>query len=445
MNRNGIRTAILAALLLATVAAGPVEAQKSWLKKTIEDAVKDETRRQADRAVRGAIRCAVGEYECFENAKKQGKEVVYVDDAGQVITDNQGDAVTDPNNLPAQYQNTQYASAPPAAAPPPAAAVAVGTFDFEAGGREIFYEDYSADIPGDFPRRLELVAGNWDLVDYAGKRMLRNTGPRHSAFKVPLPETLPQQFTIEMEVLLTKGNANLALSTAPPLEGRKRLAHSDFNYFDIGSWGTGVTSRDQTDVTASEDVDNELVMAPVPIRIMADGSHVKMYVGENRVANVPNADLRRTNSLWIENTYAASEQRPILIGSLRVAAGGRDLYDALATDGRVAVHDILFDIDQATIKPESTEVLNRIGGMLTEHPEMSLLIEGHTDASGDFDHNMALSQGRADSVKQWLEANHGIAPDRLRTMGLGSTQPKQSNDTEDGMRQNRRVELVKIG
>jgi len=83
--------------------------------------------------------------------------------------------------------------------------------------------------------------------------------------------------------------------------------------------------------------------------------------------------------------------------------------------------------------------------MLGEHADLSLMVEGHTDSSGDFDHNMELSKQRADSVKQWLVDNHGIAADRLRTMGLGSTQPKDTNDTDSGRQQNRRVELVRIG
>ena len=443
MYKHGIRTTTLTALLLVGIAASPLEGQKSWLKKTVEDAVKDETKRQADRAVRGAIRCAVGEYECMESAKKQGKEVVYVDDAGEVITDDSGNAVTDPNNLPAQYKAAPASPAPAATAP----AIITTTYDFEPGGRVIFEDDYSADIPGDFPRRMELVKGNWDVVEYNGQRMLRNTGPRHAAVKIPLPETLPQQFTIETTVLFSHSNSSLALAVLEPASEANmvRVAGTDFNFFDISTWGTGVASRDQTDATATEQVREQLLAAPVPIRIMADGNHVKMFVGENRVANVPNADLRRGRTLWLENTYSASDKNPILVGPIRVAAGGRDLYDALATDGRVAVHDILFDTDQATIKPESAEVLNRIGTMVTSHPNLSLMIEGHTDSTGDFDHNMDLSRRRAESVKQWLIANHAVAAERLRSMGLGSTQPKESNDTEEGKRQNRRVELVRIG
>jgi outer membrane protein OmpA-like peptidoglycan-associated protein len=441
-------TIAVIASALALLGLPPLDAQ---LKEWVKDAVRDETRRQVGRAVRGAIRCAVGEHECERKAREQGKEVVYVDDDGEIITDANGDPVMDRDNLPPHYRSR--APAATSAAPPPAISA---TYDFEPGDRVILYEDYAEDVPGDFPRNLELVRGSWDIVDYGDQRMLRNSGRRHSAIKVPLPETLPDQFTIETTVLIY-GQTNLALATQAPEPGPEhinRLFHTDFNYFDIGAWGVGVVSRDTSDVTAVEGVGSDIwhtsspygnASGPVPIRIMADGSHVKVYVGEKRVANVPNADLRRTAVLWLEaDNGEPTAERPILIGPIRVAGGGRDLYDALAADGRVAVHDILFDVDQATIKPASAEVLNRIGTMLTEHAEMSLMIEGHTDSTGDFDHNMDLSQRRAEAVKQWLVAHHAIADTRLRSMGLGSTQPKESNDTEEGQRQNRRVELVKV-
>ena len=134
----------------------------------------------------------------------------------------------------------------------------------------------------------------------------------------------------------------------------------------------------------------------------------------------------------------------MLIGPIRVAAGGLDLYEALEKDGRVAVRNILFDTGKADIRPESDEILTEIGTMLEEHPDLSLMIEGHTDDQGEFDFNMTLSSDRAAAVKQYLVEEFGIDPERLRTIGLGQTQPVDTNDTPEGRQQNRRVELVKI-
>ena len=119
-------------------------------------------------------------------------------------------------------------------------------------------------------------------------------------------------------------------------------------------------------------------------------------------------------------------------------------WATLALDGRVAVHDVLADTDEVTILPGSAGILDEIATMLAGHPELSLMIEGQTDSTGDFDHSMDLSQRRAAAVKQWLVDRHGIDAAHLRTLGLSSTQPQTTNDTAEGRARNRRVELVRV-
>lgn len=177
-------------------------------------------------------------------------------------------------------------------------------------------------------------------------------------------------------------------------------------------------------------------------RIMVDGSYAKVYVDRTRVTNVPNADLPRDDRLWF--FVPGSEEAPTYIGAVRVAAGGKDLYEALSTEGRVAVQGIQFDTNSARIRPTSAEVLEEIAAMLAERPELALLVEGHTDDEGGFRHNMELSRERAAAVKTYLVEEHGLDAARLESIGLGPTQPATSNDTEDGRAGIRRVELVRI-
>ena len=82
--------------------------------------------------------------------------------------------------------------------------------------------------------------------------------------------------------------------------------------------------------------------------------------------------------------------------------------------------------------------------MLTEHPELRVLIEGHTDNVGEDAANLALSDQRAAAVKVYLVENHSVDGSRLETRGLGETKPATSNDAAEGRQQNRRVELVKL-
>ena len=431
-----IRRTIPVLLVILGVIPATANAQiLERLKKRAKAAAEAETLNQIDRLVRGKVRCTFRDLACMRQAEESGDGYVLTGEDGEILVDEEGAPITD------------TAQRPPDQRPAGEKAVTIDpNFDFEAGTDVIYAEDFASDNVGDVPRSVALVRGTWDIVLRGGQRFLRNTGPRHAALKIPLSEPLPEMFTIEFDVLLPDGNVNLALATSVPngAGSADRVQFYKSNYFDIGSWGVGVTSRGQANPKAVVDVDDLIADRVVPIRIMVDGQYVKMFVGTRRVADVPNANLLRSDTLWIENTYAASEERPILIGAIRVAAGGRDLYDVLEAKGRVAVRNILFDTGKATIKPESETVLAEIAAMLTEHPDLSLLIEGHTDSEGGFDLNMKLPADRAAAVKAWLLEHHDVDGDLLRTMGLGSSQPVGDNDTAEGRAQNRRVELVRM-
>ena len=124
-------------------------------------------------------------------------------------------------------------------------------------------------------------------------------------------------------------------------------------------------------------------------------------------------------------------------------AGGKKLYDALSESGRVATQGIYFDTGSDRIRPESTPTLKEIGTMLTEHGDLKLTIEGHTDNVGNAAANQDLSQRRAAAVKDYLVAKHGIDSSRINSAGLGDKKPAAPNATPEGRQQNRRVELVK--
>lgn len=116
---------------------------------------------------------------------------------------------------------------------------------------------------------------------------------------------------------------------------------------------------------------------------------------------------------------------------------------ALAKDKRVAVYGIYFDFAKATLKPESTPVLDEIAGALQTNPDWNLIIEGHTDNVGGAAYNLDLSNRRAQAVRDALVTRYHIDGGRLSTVGYGFTRPKASNDTPDGRALNRRVELVR--
>jgi outer membrane protein OmpA-like peptidoglycan-associated protein len=115
---------------------------------------------------------------------------------------------------------------------------------------------------------------------------------------------------------------------------------------------------------------------------------------------------------------------------------------APATSGEHFIFEnVFFDFDKADLKPESLSSLKRLYNFLIENPRLSINIVGHTDNVGLPEYNDNLSLKRAKSVQDYLIAN-GIAPDRLKIEGVGDKQPLRSNDTEENMAFNRRIEII---
>lgn len=111
------------------------------------------------------------------------------------------------------------------------------------------------------------------------------------------------------------------------------------------------------------------------------------------------------------------------------------------------VADVLFDSGKAQIKSAAIPALNKVARVLKENvPELSIGIEGHTDNQpikySGWKSNWELSTARALSVLHYLAEKEGISPQRLSAIGYGEYKPVGSNDTKDGQRLNRRVEIV---
>lgn len=100
-----------------------------------------------------------------------------------------------------------------------------------------------------------------------------------------------------------------------------------------------------------------------------------------------------------------------------------------------------FATDKTDILPISDSDLNILYNFLTENPKVRVLITGHTDSQGSESHNQVLSEGRANSVKEAM-IDRGIDPSRLETNGKGESEPIDTNDTEEGRQNNRRVQIT---
>jgi outer membrane protein OmpA-like peptidoglycan-associated protein len=102
---------------------------------------------------------------------------------------------------------------------------------------------------------------------------------------------------------------------------------------------------------------------------------------------------------------------------------------------------LLFAVDKAALNDRSRAELAKLAVILNKYEDTSILLEGHTDATGSEEHNLDLSRLRAQSVSNCLSKN-SVDPRRFTIMGYGESQPIASNETIDGQQQNRRVEVA---
>ncbi|MBS1735094.1 MAG: OmpA family protein [Bacteroidetes bacterium] len=102
---------------------------------------------------------------------------------------------------------------------------------------------------------------------------------------------------------------------------------------------------------------------------------------------------------------------------------------------------ILFAFSKSDIGDSAKVNLNKLVSVLNKYPNTNIEVQGHTDSRGTDEYNMGLSVRRATTVANYLIAN-GIAAGRVTTKGFGESAPAYSNDTPEGMAQNRRVEFL---
>ncbi|MDR2725330.1 MAG: OmpA family protein, partial [Candidatus Adiutrix sp.] len=98
--------------------------------------------------------------------------------------------------------------------------------------------------------------------------------------------------------------------------------------------------------------------------------------------------------------------------------------------------DFFFDFDSATLKPGAYSELDRVADVLTDFPQTTILVEGHTDSSGSVEYNQTLSERRALTVKTAL-LQRGVDPQRIEAVGYGKSRLISSSDAA-----NRRVVIV---
>lgn len=122
----------------------------------------------------------------------------------------------------------------------------------------------------------------------------------------------------------------------------------------------------------------------------------------------------------------------------------RDFEDASMTDRGIMVtfdSDVLFPLNSSYLTDKAKQELDKLIELLQDYPKASLIVDGHTDATGTEEYNQWLSEKRAESVKKYI-VEKGLSDDRVTTYGHGQSKPVGANNTKEGRQQNRRVEVT---
>ncbi|MFT3911895.1 MAG: OmpA family protein [Ferruginibacter sp.] len=187
---------------------------------------------------------------------------------------------------------------------------------------------------------------------------------------------------------------------------------------------------------------------PIHVAIQVQKERFRIWINEEKAFDIPKGvplNYKMNQFMFqVGFTNYAEEQYGMYISNIKTATGKADTRHKLINEGKFSTTAILFDVNSATIKPESAGVLKEIAEVLKENSGIKIKIIGHTDNDGTDAANLTLSQKRAAAVKDALVSDFGIDASGIETDGKGESKPVADNKTKEGKAANRRVEFIKI-
>lgn len=343
-----------------------------------------------------------------------------------------------------------------------ASLISYSNYDFVPGDKIIYHYDMAGERDSEIPGRMLIDEGNAEIQTYRGEKVLFVPANSQVYFSPQMKEKayLPEQFTLEFDVLSNGGiSTTLDVSeitlyfrekdessgayggaTAPirislsGLSGDASGTHYEFGVFKNDDWSGGGSKNFPTEAVNSTQNNWRRVAVYVNKNIG------KLYIDQHRIGISNQIESGKPAFLDIE---VNTPENPVMFKNFRIAAGGADAYNKVVTDGKFIAYGIQFDVNKATLKPESMGTINEFVKMMKENADLKFEIGGHTDSDGTTELNNKLSQERADAVKTQM-TNMGIEASRLTTKGFGPQNPIAKNDTAENKARNRRVEFLKI-
>lgn len=308
-------------------------------------------------------------------------------------------------------------------------------YDF-VPGETVIFEDGPSDEEeiGEFPSRWDIKNGNAEIAEVDGDMVIvfPHGGEIVPYLKNAKEDYLPEVYTIEFDAYFLPANSRRVWIGFYDSKNQKRVGE-DITFYDDGI-------RFQK---SGSDYSKALPKGGWRhFSIAVTKDKLKAYMNDERLLNIPHIGFNPTGVTLEVDGYAADRNFQY-VKNFRIAKGGVKYYKRVMSDGKIIVNGIKFDVNKATLKPESMGPINRIYKLMQKQPGLKFSVEGHTDSDGEEAFNLKLSKERAKTVMDKLIAM-GIDSSRLKYTGWGETKPIDNNNTPEGKANNRRVEFVKF-
>jgi outer membrane protein OmpA-like peptidoglycan-associated protein len=309
-------------------------------------------------------------------------------------------------------------------------------FDFVPGDQVIFEDGPNpSEENGEFPSRWDLYEGNAEIVKFNGEKVIAfpKGGSIVPYLKNSNEDYLPDVFTIEFDIYFSDKGRRCWLN----FSDRKNKNNARLK--DVTIYKNKVTF----DAT-SNGISEKLKSGWRHVSIAFTKGKLKVYLDDTRLINIPRFKGNPTGLTIKMDGYNSDKINDMqYVKNIRIAKGGVKYYDRVLSEGKIIVNGIRFEVGKSNIKPESMGAINKIYELMDENPDVNFSVEGHTDSDGDEKYNQKLSVNRAKAVMDKL-ISMGISANRLKYTGFGESKPIETNGTEEGRANNRRVEFVKF-
>lgn len=342
-------------------------------------------------------------------------------------------------------------------------------FDFIAGEKIFYYENFEQEALGELPTGWNTNGtGEVTTLDKFPGKWLRLHHP--FTYLTANKTEFGENYTIEFDIILQLKNNGwmypqvsfgLFSSGTDPNSSNEFLKEANTYGCVTALFSPGEFKN--TKVALKSYVDSKTYFAgepkslpeleqwygkPVHMAIQVQKERFRMWANEVKIFDVPKGVplnyVMNQLQIRVHHTNYNDSQYGIYISNLKMAKGLPDTRHKLIDEGKFSTTSILFDVNAATLKPESYGTIKEIAGILKEYKEVRIKITGHTDSDGNDKDNQQLSQQRAEAVKNSLVNEFGVEAARIETDGKGEAEPVADNKTKEGKAANRRIEMQVI-